>query len=54
MKKTLVIIGIFMVLSLGCEPKKGTIEDKEAVKQDTVDPREGEGEGDVGEGVYGR
>ncbi len=33
----------------GCGPKKGTIEDKEAVKNDTLDVNEGVGEGPVGE-----
>lgn len=54
MKRILTIISILTLFSIGCEPKKGTIEDKEAVKQDTVDPRQGKGEGEVGEGVYGR
>lgn len=54
MKRILVIISMLTLFSISCEPPKGTVEDKEAVKQDTVDPREGKGEGDVGEGVYGR
>ncbi|GAA0894431.1 hypothetical protein GCM10009122_41120 [Fulvivirga kasyanovii] len=54
MKRIIAVIGICTLFALGCEPKKGTVEDKGAVKQDTVDPREGKGEGDVGEGVYGR
>ncbi|MEP2770679.1 MAG: hypothetical protein ABJH05_00935 [Fulvivirga sp.] len=36
----------------GCGPKKGTIEDKEAVKNDTLDVNEGVGEGPVGESEH--
>ena len=43
-----------MFLLAACDPQRTTVEDKEAVKKDTVDPREGKGEGEVGEGVYGR
>ena len=36
----------------GCGPKQGTIEDKEAVKSDTLDVNEGVGEGPVGESEH--
>ncbi|WP_155212317.1 hypothetical protein [Fulvivirga aurantia] len=36
-------------LLASCGPKKGTIEDKEAVKNDSLNVREGQGEGPVGE-----
>lgn len=43
-------ISMFLMacVSYGCEPKKGTVEDKEAVKNDSIDVREGEGEGESG------
>lgn len=37
-----------MLGAFGCEPNTGTIEGKEAVEKDTIDPREGKGEGDIG------
>lgn len=50
---------LFIIMSLGallvsCEPKQGTVDDKDAVKGDSLNSTEGKGEGDVGEGVYGR
>lgn len=38
----------------GCEQTESTKAEKEAVKKDTINPRQGKGEGEVGEGVYGR
>lgn len=40
-----VFIATFIMLA-SCEPKQDTVEDKEAVKNDTTDPREGKGEGE--------
>lgn len=51
--KKILTASAFAFLLMGCEPQQSTQDDKEAVKQDTVDPREGKGEGEVGEGVYG-
>ena len=49
MKKIGYLTGILlMVMILGCEPNTSTEEGKEAVKNDTLDPREGEGEGEPG------
>lgn len=36
-----------------CETSPATVEGQEAVKKDTIDPREGEREGEVGEGEIG-
>lgn len=55
MEKTLIklmlAVGFFFMLS--CQPKQGTVEDKGAVKGDSIDVREGAGEGPVGEGDMG-
>lgn len=44
---------IIMIFAFGCEPNTGTEEGKEAVKNDTIDPREGEREGDLGKEEIG-
>lgn len=38
----------------GCKPNEGTKDDKEAVKSDTIDHRQGAGEGEEGVGAYGQ
>lgn len=49
LKKIFSLFGILtMFLILSCEPNTGTQEGKEAVEGDTLDPREGEGEGEAG------
>ncbi|MDX1627724.1 MAG: hypothetical protein R3345_03440 [Fulvivirga sp.] len=49
----LLFISVFISANLtGCGPKQGTVEDKSAVKGDTLDVTEGEGEGPVGEGDH--
>lgn len=54
MKKLRYIIAILVVTgAFACEPNTGTEEGKEAVKKDTIDPREGDREGDVGDGEIG-
>lgn len=48
------IFGIFIIslFSLAsCEPNQSTIEDKEAVENDSIDHRQGEGEGEGKVGV---
>lgn len=48
------IFGIFIVslfLLASCEPKQNTIEDKEAIENDSIDHRQGEGEGEGKVGV---
>jgi hypothetical protein len=43
-------IAVFFFFTISCDnPKQGTLEDKEAVKGDTLNPREGAGEGPIGE-----
>ncbi|MGK7390454.1 MAG: hypothetical protein ACNS60_08885 [Candidatus Cyclobacteriaceae bacterium M2_1C_046] len=54
MKNIAAIIFGFLLFTLpACEPSPETEEGKEAVKKDTIDPREGQREGDVGEGEIG-
>lgn len=54
MKKLKYIIGILLIAgAFACEPNTGTEEGKEAIKKDTIDPREGAGEGDPGKGEIG-
>lgn len=54
MKKITAIIFGLLIFSLpACEPSTDTEEGKEAVKKDTLDPREGRGEGKTGEGEIG-
>ena len=36
-----------------CKPDKGTVDEKEAVQGDSLNMREGKGEGPVGEGDKG-
>ena len=45
-----ILIAAFIMLA-SCEPKQATVEDKEAVKNDTTDPRQGKGEGEGKIGV---
>ncbi|MBL3655445.1 hypothetical protein [Fulvivirga sediminis] len=54
MKKLLIILSLGFIIAACDNPKQTTEDDKDAVKGDTLNPREGEGEGDVGEGVYGQ
>lgn len=43
-------IAFLFLFTISCEnPKQGTVEDKGAVKGDTLNPREGAGEGPIGE-----
>lgn len=54
MKKILyILIAISSFGVFACEPNTGTKEGREAVKQDTLDPREGDREGDIGDGEIG-
>jgi hypothetical protein len=54
MKKISYLISISLIIfAFGCEPNTGTEEGKEAVKKDTIDPREGEREGEIGDGEIG-
>lgn len=53
MKKLLIILLFAFGGLIACEPNTDTKEGQEAVKQDTIDPREGEREGEVGEGEIG-
>ena len=49
LKSILSLLGaLTMLIMLSCEPNTGTQEGKEAVEGDTLDPREGEGEGEAG------
>lgn len=48
-KKILPVVGVALLLFTACEPKQGTMGDKEAVKGDSIDMREGAGEGEEGE-----
>lgn len=52
-KLKLIILILCTGFMLSCNnPKQGTVEDKSAVKNDTLDVSEGEGEGPVGEGDH--
>ena len=55
MKKYLQILSVLLIaFMVSCSnPKEGTVEDKGAVKGDTLNVREGTGEGPVGEGDLG-
>jgi hypothetical protein len=54
MKKISYLISISIIaFAFGCEPNTATEEGKEAVKKDTIDPREGEREGEIGEESIG-
>lgn len=54
MKKISCLISVaILVFSFGCEPNTGTEEGKEAVRNDTIDPREGQREGDLGKEEIG-
>lgn len=44
---------LFTLTAFSCEPNTGTKEGREAVKQDTIDPREGDREGEIGDGRVG-
>ena len=47
-------IGLFSLgLMIGCQPDKGTLNEKEAVQGDTLNTQEGQGEGPIGEGDKG-
>jgi len=53
MKRLRIIISLlFIGCLLSCNPNQGTVEDKSAVKEDTLNVTEGEGEGPVGEGDH--
>ena len=49
---TLILSLLLIGLTFSCSPKKGTVEGKSAVKQDSIDVTEGVGEGPVGEGDH--
>lgn len=52
--KSIALLLAFSVALGSCgNPKEGTVEDKGAVKGDTLNTREGTGEGPVGEGELG-
>ena len=51
---TTLLFTIFALVSFtACQPDRGTKDEKEAVKGDTLNVREGEGEGPIGEGDKG-
>ena len=51
--RRLFIASLLIMFSFSaCGPNQGTVEDKEAVKGDTLDVNEGQGEGPVGEGDH--
>ena len=51
--RLLIILFSVTVFAACSNPKQGTTEDKGAVKGDTLNVREGSGEGPVGEGDLG-
>ncbi len=53
LKRALIILLSIAFLTACSNPKEGTTEDKGAVKGDTLNVREGTGEGTVGEGDLG-
>jgi len=50
-------LGLIMIFTLGltfsCAPDKGTVDEKEGVQGDSLNMREGKGEGPIGEGDKG-
>jgi len=53
MRRLQIIFSLLFISCLfSCSPNQGTKEDKSAVKEDTLDVTEGEGEGPIGEGDH--
>ena len=48
----ILLIAVSPLLS-GCKPDKGTVDEKEAIEGDSLNMREGKGEGPIGEGDKG-